>query len=236
MANKNDMVQCCIATTDAAIAGKDSIEYSGVTFDLRKGGMCSRYVRQSYGAVADDEWPVWAGEYAIWTERNLYRLGYKTENPLPGDIVFFNKNLYSEFGRDRLWDSKQSFIKDNNLYGHVGIVLSPNYFAENTSSANRGNPYGRSGTKKTSFSESGLISRVSGYYSVLPPEDTNEKEERYIIVQQANGEVLSRQGIVVNGRVHVPIREVVLNMGATDIRDRISDHNKVYINADLIRT
>lgn len=235
MATKNDLVQCCLATVNAAIAGKASVDFSGVTFNLRQGGMCSRYVRQSYGAVTDDEWPSWAGAYAVWTERNLFRLGYQTENPLPGDIVCFNKGIYAEYGMDKIWDANTSFITDNKLFGHIGIVLGPNHFAENTSAVGRGNPKDRPGTKKTSFSESGLIGRVSGYYSALPPADVVKKGPEFIIVQQANSEVLSRQGVVINGRVHVPVREFMENIGIRDVRDRISDQNKVYVNANLIK-
>lgn len=159
-----------VQTAEAHAVGQTALVINGVHFDLDKGGMCSRFVRQSYAAEgrAHDpsfsEWGFpWADSNALYTCRNLrgggggngrapfgYRWGPIEKGQLvPGDIVGMNSSGRTP-GHIGIW------------LGHGETIGRPQdpgpFLAENTSSA-RGTA--GPGTTITRVSDA---SRITGYY------------------------------------------------------------------------
>lgn len=108
-------------------AGERGDYYVGdVLFELTDEAACSEFVRECCEAAAEtqDHGPLSAryfGDDARHTERKLIARGTRIAGPkaVPGDIVAFNRNTESR-------------------WGHIGIHLSEEEYAENTSSTGRG--------------------------------------------------------------------------------------------------
>lgn len=169
---------------DTRIASnKDAVKMNGVLFRLNETSMCSKFVRQCYQVVTGIEWPEWAGQFAIWSERELQK--YKVSARYPGCIVCFNTPLYTYHGlvngRPKVWDWSAEKVKSQNAYGHIGIYMGSDMVAENTS-ATRGTP-DVPGTKITQLREIGA-NRVSGYYGVFP-QDTDTRDTKVSIPKYA---------------------------------------------------
>lgn len=128
----------------AALKLYPEVTYHGRTFKRSTVGMCSRFVRMCVEGVQDLPDQALGGKlfgaHAVETERLLQAAGKRTDTPVRGDIVCFNRNAGPP--------------------GHIGIYLGDGKFAENTSSRTRG-----PGTVISSLSLMG--GRVSGYYQVL---------------------------------------------------------------------
>ncbi len=141
----------------------------GVVFDLVTGGWCGRFVRQCYAAARrlyDPAWDEfgfpWLRRFAAEACRALEEMGYRTDQPQPGDIIGMSPG-----GR---------------LPGHIGIYLGSE-IAENTSSAARG-----PGTVLSPISAVENI--ITGYYSVYPTGADSATEPNLAVVGLDNKAIL----------------------------------------------
>ncbi len=143
MATLADVAGIARLAGEAGKRGDRTYSHNGVTFDLRTGGYCARFVRQVHESIMGLPPMSWA--FAAPTARimeNLLRAAGRrvTGAPRPGDIMAVNGGSGS--------------------YGHIGIYLGGGLFAENTSSSR--------GPGTTLSSVSLVQSRVTGYYRALP--------------------------------------------------------------------
>ena len=135
------IVEYAVQAARAAQAGEQAITLgtgkTKQTLDLRKGGMCARFVRQVHETALGIPAFSWrfAAQDAIGMLENMQADFLMDASPLrPGDILGHT----------------------NALHGHIGIYVgeidgAPTV-AENTSSSTRGNPR-RAGTKLTPLSQ-----------------------------------------------------------------------------------
>lgn len=129
-------------------AGYTTSSHYGVTFNLREGGYCARFVRQCHEAalhLPEFSWP-FAAPNAIEMEKKLKAAGHSVDSPRRGDVVAFNRNT--------------------GAHGHIGIILGNGFFAENTSSTTRG-----PGTVISRMAD--LLPRVTGYYRPVAAADVD---------------------------------------------------------------
>lgn len=197
--------------------GLEKVTINGVEFNTLEKGWCSKFVRQVHEATTGRAAP-WPGWFAVWTERNLHRGGYRVVNPQVGDIVCFNAAEYARLGRERVWNAKDpQNIRDWGAQGHIGILVGDGLVAENTSSAKRGDPRA-AGTKLTPLDQIGA-SRISGYYAVLPTVSEAPAEEGVKVVYQTEQDgllvssVLTAEGRIIGDRLWVPLRDVGEGLG-----------------------
>lgn len=140
--------------------GLSRVTINGQTFKLDERGWCSKFTRQVCAAVTGIQWPPWAGRFAVWTERNLAQQGFAVDAPEAGDLVCFNALVYQRHGRHNVWGWSAWRVKRDRAVGHIGVLVSKEQVAENTSSNVRG-----PGTVISPLSA--LASRISGYYRPL---------------------------------------------------------------------
>jgi hypothetical protein len=144
---KDDVAAIARAACLAHKTGESTFTRNGVAFDLVTGGWCGRFVRQCYAAAKraydpdfDEFGFPWLRRYAAQACQALSEMGYRTDNPQPGDIVGMSPG--------------------GTLPGHIGIYLGTE-IAENTSSPVRG-----PGTVLSPISAVRNI--ITGYYAVYP--------------------------------------------------------------------
>lgn len=199
--------------------GLEKVTINGVEFNTLEKGWCSKYVRQVHEATTGRAAP-WPGWFAVWTERNLHRGGYRVANPQVGDIVCFNAAEYARLGRERVWDAKDpQNIRDWGAQGHIGILVGDGLVAENTSSAKRGDPRA-AGTKLTPLDQIGA-SRISGYYAVLPTVSESAKDEDVSVTYEWDDadmnerlkRILTLEGRIIGDRLWVPARDTFEALG-----------------------
>lgn len=144
---REDVAAIARAACLARRAGARRYEKNGIVFDLVTPGWCGRFVRQCYAAAARNVDPdfdeygfPWLRRYAAEACRALDQMGYRTEDPRPGDIVGMSHGYRNP--------------------GHIGIYLGSE-IAENTSSLTRG-----PGTVLSPISS--VRHLITGYYAVFP--------------------------------------------------------------------
>ena len=153
-----DVVAIARSVVDSRVRGEKYCTYNGITFNLRKGGMCSRFCRQVHEAAANvGNYGLagYFGGYAVTTEKmcleqvrkgNAVKYDALSEAP-PGSMIFF-------------YMPRQG-VKP----GHVAIWLGNNTIAENTSSGSRGTPRAP-GTKITHLNDN-LLKRITSIVSIF---------------------------------------------------------------------
>ncbi len=204
--------------------GRKSTLVGKHTFNLIKGGMCSRFARQateesmgtgeggmaSFGPNTHDPKRPFAC-CAAATEVNLRQAGYQVPEGGPGDVVCFNNppagGKCSTCGR---------------TVGHIGIYLGGGQVAENTSSGKRGDPR-KPGTKISPLDEIGP-SRVSGYYRVVASVPAGDP---LIVLLPGSTEILCR------ARVESDVTRCDLRLLAEalgyEVIPHLEDEGKVYL-------
>jgi len=174
-------------------------------------GMCSMFVRQccevAFGwreheySTSQEENPQLFGGSAKETEALLNGAGLRTTKPVRGDIVCFNRNS----GR----------------YGHIGIVLSNNRFAENTCSQSRG-----PGTVISSLGS--MLSRITGYYHLA---FADAAVLRVVLLPGSN--VVACRPKIEEGVCRVDLRGIAEALGCEVIAEHIAEQGKIYIRKAL---
>jgi len=218
---RDDVVRIAREVVTARLAGRSTYAAHGRTFNLTRGGMCSRFVRQvceAVGGVRDHGLGSGSGGpfacCASATEVNLRGAG-KQVSAGAGTIVCFNSppagGRCGTCGR---------------VVGHIGIDLGGGAVAENTSSASRGNPRA-AGTKISGLAEIGA-GRVSGYYALFPAAQAvpHPYAKGPLTVKLLDrpfpGEL--RGGV---SYVTLPVRE--LERWGGEVFDRIGEQRTVYV-------
>jgi len=182
-----------------------------VSFNLSETAMCSRFVRECCEAAADTP------EHGPLTEKYFGGTARETEEKLqqhaelvadwhdarPGDVICFNA------GKVGAW-------------GHIGIYLGDDLFAENTSSAKRG-----PGFVISTLDEIGH-ERVSGLYHL--PEftypETGSKAARLVVVLPGHENVMEP---LFHGDEHwVRVRDVARAFDR-ELVDHRADDGKLYL-------
>lgn len=209
--------------------GLQFVTINGVDFNTLERGWCSKYVRQAHHAVTGVEWPTWAGLFAVWTERNLARMGARVSQPNPGDIVCFNATEYARLGRDRIWNAAAQSIRDWSAQGHIGVWVGNGEVAENTASGTRGDPRA-AGTKISKLSEIGAH-RVSGCYAVLPTVSEAPEEDAVKLLHETEEGInlLTAEGRIIGDRLWVPARNVLESLGYTVDATKLKAQGQVIV-------
>ena len=201
------MVQGDVATVAREVvrraqAGERTITIGAATFDARDSAMCSRFVRLCHGAVTGQLWPGWAGANAAWTERGLISAGHRIAEPVVGCVVAFNQDVYDRWGRDRVWNSTEAWMRANRAWGHVAIYIGDGVVAEN------------SAAMQTRTLDQVGRHRISGYYAPLPIAEVAQRDELVVVMDPAEEwgrafEVLRHE----DGRQFVSARQVYEHLG-----------------------
>ena len=174
MATTADVARIARKVCKAFADGATGLTIGHTHFEMADVGYCSEFARECCEAAlqALPHTLPYFGADARKTEARLIAADTKVATPQPGDIVCFN-------------------TVSGGTYGHIGIHLDRDYFAENTSSKARG-----PGFVTSTYEEMGL-SRVTGYYHL--PE--LEKEEPYVDVDKwADADVVwAKQARIMSG-------------------------------------
>ena len=147
--NREYVAKVAEAVCAAFKAGnRGTITFNHVPFELTDIARCSEFVREccqaaeNYNRVAPPL-PYFGGT-ARETEHLLRKAGKRVKVPARGDIVTFNAGAAGK-------------------WGHIGLYLGGDRFAENTSSTTRGPGFVVSKL-------SAMKGRVSGFYRLFPSE------------------------------------------------------------------
>ncbi len=169
-------------------------------------GMCSMFVRQccevAFGwrdheySTSQNSNPQLFGGSAKETEALLSGAGLRTTKPVRGDIVCFNR--------------------DSGRYGHIGIILGSNRFAENTSSQSRG-----PGTVISSLNS--MPHRITGYYHLA---FADVAVLRVVLLPGSN--VVACRPKIEEGVCRVDLRLLAEKLGF-EVYDRIAEQGKIYL-------
>lgn len=183
-------VGCAISVTAEAIDGESSVTRGAHCFDLRIGGMCQRFVRQTIEAgngwrphtweFGDDE-----GSAAV-ALRHMEAEGFRLPAKallVPGDIVGHRRGPFGHIG----------------LF--VGVIDKVPTVCENTSSTRRGTPRW-AGTKRTPLKAFGTYEA----YRLVTPESVGV----YV-----NGQPVYPLALLIAGRCYVPRRKLADALGGT---------------------
>lgn len=162
--------------------GRGTTRIGSVIFNLSDTAMCARFVRECHEAALGDDEYTWAyrAANARQMEEKLKDAGKITTEPERGDVICFNINA--------------------GKFGHIGIYLGGDRYAENTSSRRRGR-----GFVISTLDQIGRH-RISGYYAPMP----GAGNQLVKLIEHSTGEVVGRVKMVPGG-------------------DHITDQRKLYI-------
>lgn len=189
-----------------------------ISFELSDVARCSEFVRECVEAAAGtaSHGPLttrYFGGSARETETKLRARGTSVfeKSAVPGDIVCFNKGTAA------------------GEFGHIGIHLSPDTFAENTSSAGRG-----PGFVISRYDQIGR-DRISGYYHL--PEFERAQPAGYITIVEGFGPeplrvVCDARARVEEGVLRADVRALLEALGYRVDATHLVDQAKLYIGKE----
>lgn len=183
------VMECAVAICGVFKTHKSGVfELNHVPFEMGDVAMCSEFVREcNFAASGHNGAGIYFGGTARATEKMLQKNQLQVSQPNPGDIVCFNKGI------------------PNNPWGHIGIHIDGEHFAENTSSAIRG-----PGFVISEYAEIGRA-RISGFYRLYPKRVVVEVVTTQIrIIAHDTGKVMATYKMVPDG-------------------DHIADQRKLYV-------
>ena len=179
-------------------------------FDLAKGGMCARFVRQVYEKSLGIDPFAW--EFAAPSARDMATklrhagLLIPTGDREPGDVVQIGTGY------------------PGHVAIYVGEVEGAECIAENASDASRGNPRA-AGTKLTPWSA--VASRVTGVFRLCAVADEEPAGIKLVLQKGDEATLLTANGLLAGDTVMVPARDVGSALGYT-VTDHIKAQGKVY--------
>jgi hypothetical protein len=180
-------------------------------FDLTRGGMCARFVRQVYETALGLAPFTW--QFAAPCARDMATMMrhagvlIQTGDREPGDVVQIGTGY------------------PGHIAVYVGEVDGVECIAENTSDATRGNPRD-GGTKLTPWSA--VASRVTGVFRICAVADEEPEGIKLILQQGDKATLLTAGGVLVGDTLMVPAREVGEALGYT-VTDHVRDQRKAYL-------
>jgi len=170
-------------------------------------GMCSMFVRQccevAFGwrdheySTSQNDNPQFFGGSAKETEALLKGAGLSTTQPVRGDVVCFNRNT--------------------GQYGHIGVFLGGNRFAENTSSRSRG-----PGTVISNLDS--MPNRITGYYHLALE---NAAVVRTFLLP--GSELIPCRPEIEDGVCRADLRTLAEALGYEVIANHLAEDGKIYI-------
>jgi len=192
------VVATAVAAAKAHQNGETSVSFGqGVSrqvFDLARGGMCARFVRQVYETALGLAPFTW--QFAAPCARDMATMMrhagvlIQTDDREPGDVVQIGTGYP----------------------GHIAIFVGEDGIAENTSDATRGNPRA-AGTKLTPWSA--VASRVTGVFRLCAVADEEPEGIKLVLQQGDKATLLTAGGVLVGDTLMVPAREVGEALGYT---------------------
>ncbi len=187
---REDVAAIARAACLAHRSGAKAYAKNGIAFDLVTPGWCGQFVRQCYAAAARNVDPrfseygfSWLRHYASEACEALEQMGYRTDDPQPGDIVGMSPAY--------------------RVPGHIGIYLGSE-IAENTSSQTRG-----PGTVLSPLSSVRHI--ITGYYAVFPSRSDAPPPDFQVV--GLDGQTIPCHASESNGLARADLRPVAQALG-----------------------
>ena len=217
MKRQSDVAGIAEEVLRRARAGEKNFSINGVPFEADDVAYCAEFVRECHAAVTGEMWPPWSS-HACWMERNLHRQGYRIEQPTRGCIVAFCADKYAKFGRDRVWNASEAWLRANNAWGHVAIYVGDDRIIENSN-----------GFGTRTLDQVGR-SRISGYYAPLPIEAPELRETLVVLMDPAEEfgiplEVMRHE----DGRLFVEARAAFEATGYGVHAEHLATKQRVYV-------
>lgn len=192
---------------------RGNMTINGISFELSDVAYCSEFVREcACAAAGEPAFGTFQRRYFGADARESERLMKRNAEAVteahaePGDVVCFNA------GNAGKW-------------GHIGIYLGADRFAENTSSTSRG-----PGFVTSSFAQIGR-GRISGFYHL--PEFVRGEERALKIVRglgtPPDGVIADANLALENGVLRGDVRPILEALGYTVEAKHLATQGKVYI-------